>query len=133
MRIYDALLAYEAVKVLTEDEPTVDMVEWVADPDNIFLVNECGDLSLFEHHENAKVVTGHYYFKSRGKRAVQSAKDFLTEVFYLGVQAIVGKTPIRNLGARWMSRHLGFTSYGVVQTFKEPCELFIMHHTEFTR
>ena len=133
MRSYDALLAYEAVKALTEDEPTVDMIEWVADQKNILLINEYGDLSLFESDPTGRNVTGHYYFKSRGRRAVQSAKEFLVEVFDLGVQTIKGITPLNNLGARWMSRHLGFKSYGVVQTFKEPCELFIMHHTEFTR
>ena len=133
MRTYDALLAHKAVQAITGEDPEVDMIEWVSDQKNIVLINDYGDLSLFESDRTGRTVTGHYYFKSRGKRAVQSAKEFIAEVFDLGVWNIVGLTPLTNLGARWMSRHVGFKSHGVVHTRKEPCELFIMHHTEFNR
>ena len=131
MRSHNALLAYEAVEAITEGEPVVDMIDWVADQSNILLTNCYGDLSLFEAGKNPLIVTGHYYFRSRGKAAIVAAKEFISEVFDLGVQTIVGLTPLTNLGARWMSRHVGFRSHGVVHNTKEPCELFIMHHTEF--
>jgi hypothetical protein len=131
MRTYDSYIAYTAIQTLTKAQPDFDVIEWISDQDNIMLINSLGDVALFEHEKNLRGVTGHYYFRSRGKPAIQAAKEFLAEVFGLGVQSIKGLTPLTNLGARWMSRHIGFKSYGVVRTTKEPCELFIMHYTEY--
>ena len=133
MRTFDAHLVYGAIKALLKCEPHFDVIEWVAEPHNIALLNEVGDLALFERGKNPLTVTGHYYFLSRGKDAIRTAREFLSDVFDLGVQTITGITPLTNLGARWMSRHLGFKSYGVVKTTEEPFELFIMHHTEYKR
>lgn len=84
------------------------------------------DLAFFEN-ESKGVWSGHYFFESRGKTALTLAKSFLKE-FCQEIQPniIKGLTPLEKLGARWMSRQLGFKSYGVVQTIVGPCELFIL-------
>lgn len=133
MRTFNAKLVAEAVAFfLKKENGGFDPIEWVANPANICLVKG-GDLAVFEH-ERPGVVTGHYYFVSRGRSAINIGHDFLDEVFDSGVEVVRGLTPLENLGARWMSRHLGFTSHGVVRSSRTgPHELFIMHRTEHKR
>lgn len=132
MRTYDAKLIAEAVHFFRQTEDDFDAIKWVSDQDNIVLINEAGDLALFEHGRNPLRVVGHYYFKSRGKNAVRAAREFLTNIFGMGIQIITGLTPTNNLGAKWMSRHLGFTSHGVIDTTNGPHELFTLHTSEYT-
>lgn len=130
MRTFNAKLVAEAVAFfLKEEREDFDAIEWVSNHANIAL-SKGGDLAVFEH-ETPGVVTGHYYFVSRGRSAINVGRDFLGEVFDEGVQVIRGLTPLTNLGARWMSRHLGFTSHGIVMVLNDPHELFIMHRTEY--
>lgn len=131
MRTFDANLVAKAVRFFLKGErDDFDPIDWVSDHANIALVKG-GDLAIFEH-ELPGVVTGHYYFESRGRSAINIGQDFLGEVFDEGVQIIRGLTPLTNLGARWMSRRLGFTSHGVVMVLNDPHELFTMHRTEYT-
>lgn len=107
-------------------------VSWLANPLNICLTNGEGDFSLFER-ELPHVVTGHYFFKSRGRQAVRIAREMLAEAF-LGayeIELIRGLTPLQKLGARWMNKQLGFKSYGVVQTLVGPCELVMLTKQEW--
>lgn len=66
------------------------------------------DVALFEY-EAPGVYVGHYLFESRGKKAIAVARQMLAE---LNADVIIGFTPIDNLGALWMTRHLGFKSRG---------------------
>ncbi len=98
---------------------------WLEDQRNIALVDDRGNICLFEY-EKKGVYTGHFFFEDRGRRALHAGRYFLDEILsYDEVQIIRGLTPLQKLGARWLSRQLGFTSYGVVQTVIGPCELFI--------
>ena len=108
-----------------------DPEEWLADHRNIALeIN--GDFALFEYADKG-VYTGHYFFKSRGKRAVERGRDLLHEAFMggHGIKAIRGLSPLEKLGARWLNRQLGFKSYGVIQTSVGPCELVILTKQEY--
>lgn len=106
--------------------------EWLSNDENVALTNSRGDISLFER-ELPGVVTGHYFFHSRGHHAVRAAKEMLEEIFTgdYDVKLIRGLTPLEKLGARWMNKQLGFTSYGVVQTKVGPCELVILTKQEW--
>lgn len=132
MRTYDADIVSKAVAFFRKTEADFDPVEWISNHANIALRNDTGDMAVFEH-ETPGVVTGHYWFESRGRKAIDAGKSFLDELFNpeYNVQLVRGLTPITNLGARWMSRRLGFTSHGVVNTTIGPHEIFIMHRTEY--
>lgn len=79
-----------------------------------------------------RLYLGHYQFSARGKEAVQAGKAILTKAFATkDVEVIVGLTPIEELGARWLSRQLGFKSQGIEDTVEGPAELFIMTRNEF--
>jgi len=106
--------------------------EWIKCDSNVALTNEYGDVSFFER-ELPFVVSGHYFFFSRGKQALTEAKKMLREAFTgpYNIEVIRGLSPLQKLGARWMNKQLGFRSYGVVQTMAGPCELVILTKTEW--
>lgn len=131
MRTYNKAKIAEAINEFLEDTP-VTAEEWLSDPTNIALENEAGDLALFEigHHN---IYSGHYYFKSRGREAIKAAHGFLDEIFNscYNIDVILGLTPITNRPARWLSRQVGFKSYGVVEGPKRHYEMFIITKKEF--
>jgi len=135
MRTYDLALISEAIGFfLKDDNFKVDPVEWIKDPENIALVNDRGDLAVFEKGIK-HVYSGHYYFKSRGRSALIAAREFLDEIFNTcyNIPVIIGLTPLNYLGARWLSRQVGFTSHGVIHFNDKHYELFILTKEEFNR
>lgn len=106
--------------------------DWLLDEDNIALTDGEGNFVLFQA-ELPGVVQGHYFFeKARGKEAVELSRDVLELVFTTyGIQTIFGLTPVHKKGALWLSRHLGFKSYGQVQTPIGLCEKFILTKEEY--
>lgn len=99
--------------------------EWIGQDRNIALLDD-GDLALFEE-ESPGIYYGHYFFVSRGRAARVKGNRFLDELFTNhGAEIVKGLTPVENLGAKWMSRQLGFKSFGVVTPENIPCELFIL-------
>lgn len=100
--------------------------EWLDDMQNYCFSDGAGNISLFERGSDG-IYTGHYFFAVRGREALKLGKEMLTRVFEeTSIKVIRGLTPLQKLGARWMSRQLGFKSYGVVGTDNGPCELFIL-------
>lgn len=132
MRSWDATLVGKAVEHFLKCDDRVDPIEWLANPDNIVLVNEQGDMSLFERGVK-HIYTGHYYFKSRGKAALKAGHDFLDELLNTcyNIDVITGLVPLEHLGARWLTRRLGFSSHGVVDIADKHYELFILTKKEF--
>lgn len=104
---------------------------WLLDERNMAFTNQHGDFALFEA-DIPGVYTGHYFYNSRGKAAISFSKDVLREVFMggHGVGVIRGMVPLYHVAARWMTRRLGFSSYGVVKT-DPPCELFLLTKQEY--
>lgn len=47
------------------------------------------------------------------------------------IEALRGLTKVELRAARWIARHLGCKSYGIVETNGEPHELFILTRKEF--
>lgn len=132
-RTYDPDLIAPAIAFFLKDgTKEVDPVEWIKDPDNIVLINENGDLALFEKGIK-NIYAGHYFFKSRGRRAINAGRDFLDELFNTcyNIPILMGLTPHDNLGARWMSRQLGFTSHGAIDVDNKTFEMFILTKKEF--
>lgn len=106
--------------------------EWLDSEENVALSDEDGNVALFER-EMPGVVTGHYFFYCRGREAVALSHEVLKEIFTgpYDVKVIRGLTPVENRGAVWMSRHVGFKSYGIVETHVGPCVLFILTKEEW--
>lgn len=134
MRIWNAIKIGSAIETLLADGEVVDPIEWLADQTHIVLENEHGDLALFEYAlVNKKIYSGHYFFKSRGKHAIEAAKGFLDELFNTcyNIHVVMGLVPKDNKAARWISRRLGFTSYGFDEIHGTEYELFILTKKEF--
>lgn len=134
MRTYDALKISSAIKYFLQTEEFVDPIEWLSNPANIVLENDRGDLALFEYGiTTQKVYSGHYYFQSRGKAAILAAREFLDELFNTcyNMGVVTGLVPQEHLGAKWLSRQLGFTAHGDMELHGHHYELFILTKEEF--
>lgn len=132
MRTYDTQLIQEAIKIISPDDTTTIAEEWLDVPTNIALINDNGDIALFEIGFK-DIYTGHYCFKARGRGAISAAKGFLDELFNTcyNVDILLGLVPITHLPARWLSRQIGFKSHGIVEGPKRHYEMFIMTKREF--
>ena len=105
---------------------------WLETSDHIALIDKQDNVALFEPIEGHRY-QGHYYFIERGRGALDAGKRFLEELFiqYPHIQVLQGLTPVDQKGARWLSRQLGFKSYGVEDTIAGPAELFILTRAEY--
>lgn len=132
MRTYDVKLIEPAVKSFLGENHSIDVAKWVQESDNIVLVNDDGDLALFEKRGTWQ---GHYYFKSRGRKAITAGLNFLDEIFNpcYNISVLTGLTPLTNLGARWLSRKLGFQSQGVINIDNQSFELFMMTNKDIDK
>lgn len=131
MRTFDERVVLAAIRLYDKDTSGFDVAAWIADHDNVALTNELGDVALFQQ-DIPHVANGHYFFHSRGWRAVTSARDFLREAFTdYDFRVIRGLTPVAHLGARWLSRQIGFTEQGVQQTARGPEMLVILTKKEW--
>jgi hypothetical protein len=117
---------------ISEYLPWFDPETWISNPDNVCLINASKDICLFTY-EKQGVYSGHYFFKSRGRNAINTAKCMLKEIFLGGytVEVLLGLTPTDKLGAKWLSRQLGFTSYGELEINSSIYELFILTKKEY--
>ena len=113
------------------DDFVVD--EWVKNPANVALVNDRGDVNLFQF-EREGLFLGHFFYVSRGREALKAAREMLAEIFkYEEVKVLMGLTPVDKLGARWLTRKLGFTSYGIIETPSGDCEMFVLSRPEYEK
>lgn len=105
-----------------------DREEW----NGIALSDGEGNLALF-NFEFPGIVQGHYFFKTaRGQHAIRLSLLALEIIFNtFDIKVIFGLTPLSKKGALKLSKHIGFRSYGTVNTPKGPCEKFIMTKEEF--
>lgn len=123
MRTTDVIRVSSAVAQYADEIDGFYPEEWLGDEKNIALINSDDDVALFEYVRPG-VYYGHYFFWNRGKHAIAAAEEFLREIFTYDIRVLEGLTPITNLGARWMSKRLGFKSLGIIKTPKP--HLFMM-------
>jgi len=130
-RTYDLDVILKAVSQYRENIVGFYPEDWINDTRNLAFVNEFGDIALFEWNYEG-VYTGHYFFFSRGKEALAHARQILSLVFpSYEAKAIRGIVKLTHLGARWMTKKLGFKSYGIVHTPNGPEELFVLTKDEW--
>lgn len=103
---------------------------WLGGP-NVALTDGEGNFGLFEY-EAPGIYTGHYFYKTaRGKAAFALASEMLDMMFEIA-ELIKGLTPTDHKGAVWLSKKLGFTSYGTV-TIDQDYIIFIKTKAEHVR
>lgn len=130
MRTYNLNKILKATSQYRQEIEGFNPKEWLAYHGNIALINEGGDVALFEEQSclAPSTVCGHYFFFSRGRQAVKAAEAFLEEIFSeeYNVQTIMGLTPTNHKGALWMNRRLGFKEHGTIDTVVGPCKFVLM-------
>lgn len=130
MRTYDWKLIAGEVYRWKGHVDEFEAENWTADERNIALTDDDKNVALFQY-ERPGVYIGHYFFHARGRKALEVGRKFLKEIFDMeGVEVIKGYTPVTHLGARWLSRQLGFKSYGALQFDEDSHELFILTKKE---
>lgn len=112
----------------------VDPIEWISDKKNIVLINDKGDMGLFEPAVR-QYYSAHYYFKSRGRDAINSALEILDVIFHTcyNIPVMTGLVPEHRRDVKLTTRRLGFTSYGTIHCDGKPYELFILRKEDFKR
>jgi hypothetical protein len=127
-RTYSVATVTEAVKTYGEISD-LNPREWLMDEANVAVVTESGDVALFERASLAShIVAGHFFFKSRGKEALASAKEVLKEAFRANTEItmIVGLVPKDKKHVSAITRRLGFSYNGDVGPDNSPCEYFTL-------
>jgi hypothetical protein len=108
----------------------VDILEWIKDDKNLAL-EEDGNFGVFEYNWD-HVYTGHYFFHARGKEAKALSIRMLRVAFEeYGMKLVRGLTPVEHRGAVMMTRWLGFTDHGTVDTEAGECWIFTLTREEF--
>ena len=98
-------------------------VSFILDEDNVVLRDGL-DYAVFEY-TTFGVYTGHYFFSSRGREAIDVGEKFLAEIKELGAKLIIGYTPVDNKPAKFMNRKLGFSYVSTIDTSEGPHEMYI--------
>lgn len=119
----------DAITLYPELNGNLDCGEWVKNTNNIMLRD--GDSTGIFAYEYPGLYTGHYFFRVKGREAIKLAERMLDEMFSnYGAKTIRGMTKTDNRPALWITRQLGFKSYGRVETKNGEHELFILNEED---
>lgn len=129
IRVEDPCLIEEAIGLYPFEDIILDAKAWIDTPENFALTDDRGNIGMFETFTPG-VYTGHYFFKDKGKAAKELAIKMLAEAFETA-EIVRGLTPVKHKAALYMTRMLGFKSYGEVDTWIGPCVIFMMTKAEF--
>jgi hypothetical protein len=99
-----------------------DAREWLSDPANFALV-EGNDLSMWEAGEWPGPLTVHVMFASRGKRALEAAREMLGIAFGYGATAVRAGIPSGRHDVLMFARLLGFSQTGSEERWFGPATL----------
>ena len=100
-------------------------LSFILDHNNIVIKNGL-DYGVFEF-TTFGTYTGHYFFTTRGRAAIESGKQILNELFNEhGACLILGFTPCEYKAAKWMNRQLGFKAGPLVETPEGACQLYTL-------
>jgi hypothetical protein len=119
-RSFDYRKLDEVVKPYKEAWVGFDAQQIVEDEENILVTDDNENFALFEFARPG-VYYGHYMFKERGKNTINVAKNLLGFFFReFPVRVVLGLAPTDHLGSVRLTRKLGFTFHGVIDTEAGP-------------
>lgn len=100
--------------------------DWLAYEGNISITTDDGDITLFDNC-GAGIYSIHVLYKSRGRAAIERAKDAIGEMFVeRGANLIIGMAPVMCPNVKWLARQVGMRSAGLRETAEGLCELFVL-------
>lgn len=100
--------------------------DWLANESNIPVTFDNGDVALFDF-ERSGVYQGHFLFKSRGREAIEHARESFKIMFEkYGADLIFGLVPVIRPDAKLVVRRAGGRSAGLRSTPHGMCELFVL-------
>jgi hypothetical protein len=110
--------------------PAFDYEGWLANHYNIMYVSG-EDVGLLTY-DYPGVYTGHWFFKSRGKDALNTAFAMLDKLFRdRDAKLVRGITPVGLKGARYLAKRLGFQSLGIEEYPDGPYEIMVLAKIDF--
>lgn len=128
------LADHEAIKAICNDplvrarmsdsETIIDPAAWLADPRNVILWDG-ENVALFLWRW-VGIYEGHVLFRSRGRDALELARDMLALMFGAGAGMILAVVHEGLPEAAWFLRRLGFGSRGWIETIEGTSEMFQM-------
>ena len=99
-------------------------VDWLADNRNIPVVVD-EDVTLFDY-ESAGMYQVHVLYKSRGRQAIDRAKEAFAEMFTKhNASVIIGLVPDFRRDVKLVARWTGGKNTGLVETEHGPCEVYV--------
>jgi hypothetical protein len=130
-RIFDPKIIFE--KTDGWNYGGFDPTEWVFNPYNVALLTDDKDLNMFQWFKPG-VYFGHYFYDSRGKDAVRTALNTRDYFFtHYPVTSIVGFTPVSQKGAMWLTKRIGFSQYGEIDSDKGPEVVSVLTRDEWAQ
>jgi len=98
---------------------------WLANEHNVPVVFDNGDIALFDYEDEGTYQV-HFLFQSRGRQAVDHAKQSFDYMFKHGASLIFGLVPDFRRDVKLLARWAGGKSAGMRQTPEGLCELFVL-------
>lgn len=100
--------------------------DWVASENNYALIDEHDNIGLLDY-QRPGVYEPHLYFESRGREAIDVARDMIDWTFdNTPARRLEGQTPILCKGAWYVVRKIGFKRTGIVFTEWGPMHGSVM-------
>jgi hypothetical protein len=105
--------------------------EWVANRNNaLFVHGHDVGLATYEYEGLYNV---HWFFENaRGREAIRLAHAMLKELFETtSAQCVRGMTRAHMRGVRWLAKHVGMKSLGIIEMADGPNELMLLSREDF--
>lgn len=129
-RSFDLPLLLEATKETADVYPQEDFITWFNMPTNL-MFEEDGNVGLATL-EYPGVYSLHWYFKVRGRAAIELAQRMVKNLFdNYGAKSVRGLIRKDFKASRWACRQVGLKSFGFIETPKGEVELFCATRDEF--
>jgi len=133
IRSFDVETFKTAVEPYPQIFPTpFDFEGWLKHPLNV-MYDADGSVGLGVY-EYPGVYTAHWFFKVRGREALNLAREMLDALFTDHKAVVVrGLTKVNLKPARWAAKQLGFKSYGILEFSDGEYELMCLTKDDFYR
>jgi hypothetical protein len=112
-------------------------VDWLAHPGNVPVTFDNGDVALFDH-EGEGVYQVHFLFQSRGRKAIEHAREsFRTMFVEHGCTLIFGLVPEFRRDVKLLARWAGGRYAGMRYVPEDDhgknawCELYVLSHAQW--